>query len=175
MSKCHRTLRALPFFGAALFYAGSRVSIEDPFVSSLMGKRVAHVWRGHGSALFLEFGHLHKRRPRRDGSDSAPYGELTLMIQWSWRIERPRSILAGSWSEERLWSKSFDAILGAEVVGVQFLGALPEVVVILSNGVRVASFMTAEGQPEWSLINRTDSLKTLCVKRGRLAIEIGTN
>jgi hypothetical protein len=37
---------------------------------------------------------------------------MTLMIQWSWRIENKRSIICGSWSEEEYWQQAFAAMLG---------------------------------------------------------------
>lgn len=144
---------------------------EKIFIKVLLGKPVSYVWRGHGSALFLEFGHLTKRRKRRDGSLNNPCGEMTLMIEWGWRIERPKSILGGCWSSERRWPSMFSRLIGGKVVGVEIFGALPEILVSLSNGLRVASFMIAEGQPEWALITRQPQLGTLCVKRGNLYVE----
>jgi hypothetical protein len=71
-----------------------------PFFDSLVEKQVSHVWRGHGSAIFVEFGELSTDLDRVNGKTN-PSGELTLMIEWSWRIERTRSILCGSWSAEK--------------------------------------------------------------------------
>ncbi len=93
------------------------------------------------------------------------------MIEWSWRIERPRSILGGSWTSERRWPSMFNRLVSSEVAGVDFLGALPEIVIRLSNGLRVASFMTAEGQPSWAVIARRPNLGSLTVKRGQFHIE----
>ena len=41
------------------------------FADALTGLPVSHVWRGHGSALFVEFGRL-QSQTRRDGSSGAP-------------------------------------------------------------------------------------------------------
>ena len=143
-----------------------------PFEADLVGLPVSHVWRGHGSALFLEFGDLTpSTRIRRDGSTGPPTGEITLMIEWSWRIEKPRSILGGSWSDERKWPGMFSKVQGGWVVGAKTFGALPEIEVSLSNGLRVVSFMTAEGQPEWSLICHGSMQRTLGVRRGRLVVQ----
>lgn len=141
-----------------------------PFIHSLIGKPVSHVWRGYGSALFLEFGELTPRK-RLSGAEGIPDGELTLMIEWSWRIENPRSILGGSWSSERRWSGMFKRLVGNNVTGVEFFGTLPEIAVSLSSGLRVVSFMTAEGQPSWTLFARNPNLGTLCVSRGRLCVK----
>ncbi len=141
-----------------------------PFIKSLIGKKVSHVWRGHGSAIFLEFGKL-TPRTRRDGSAGNPDGELTLMIEWSWRIEKPQSILGGSWSSEKKIDKFLQKLQGASVNAVEFFGRLPEISVSLSNGLHVVSFNTSEGQPDWSLLTRDPFIGHLCVERGRLKID----
>ena len=139
------------------------------FSAPLIGQPVSHLWRGHGSALFLEFGQL---RPsiRRDGSLGNPKGEMSLMIEWSWRIEGRRSILCGSWSDEQKWPRAFKLVRSASVAEAILFGRLPEIELCLSNGVRVLSFMTAEGNPMWTLFDR-DGDRWLCVRRGILGIE----
>ena len=146
------------------------MSVASPFFDALVGKAVSHVWRGHGSAIFLEFGKL-TPSTRQDKTPGQPIGELSLMIEWSWRIERPKSILGGSWSSEGRWPGMFEKLKGATVSEVQFYGQLPEICISLSSGLRVASFMTAEGQPEWALISRLPKIGSLCVKRGSLYVE----
>ena len=93
------------------------------------------------------------------------------MIEWSWRIERPRSILGGSWSSEGRWPTMFEKIKRATVAEVQVFGALPEICVSLSNGLRITSFMTADGQPEWAVITRNPKIGSLCVRRGAFHVE----
>lgn len=144
--------------------------IALPFVQALHGQTLSRAWRGYGSAIFLEFGSLHPRT-RHDGTVGQPEGDFTLMIEWSWRVERPRSILIGSWSSDRRWPLVFERMSGTTVTAVEFQGHLPEIVVSLSNGLRVAAFMTAEGQPAWSLCARRPALGCLGVKRGRLHVE----
>jgi hypothetical protein len=146
------------------------LSAASPFFDALIGKAVSHVWRGHGSAIFLEFGKL-TLSTKKGKAPGQPVGELSLMIEWSWRIERPKSILGGSWSAEGRWPEMFEKLKGATVSEVHVCGELPEICVSLSNGLRVASFMTAEGQPEWALISRRPKLGNLCVKRGALYVE----
>lgn len=144
----------------------------DPrqFVEALKGKIVSHVWRGYGSAVFVEFGELTPRK-RRNGEDGNPDGELSLMVEWSWRFERKNSILGGSWSSEKKWPGMFKKIIGATVIEVEIFGHVPEISVSLSNGLRVVSFMTAEGQPAWAIIAHKPSWGSLCVRRGKLYVE----
>jgi hypothetical protein len=90
------------------------------------------------------------------------------MIEWSWRIERGNSILCGSWSEESLWQPAFDVLVGQEVVRVSTVGRLPELALSLSDHLHVASFMTAEGDPSWTLFDRRDAGRpvTICRRCG---------
>jgi hypothetical protein len=142
-----------------------------PFFSALIGKAVSHVWRGYGSAVFIEFGQLAPGRIRRDGEEGNSQGELTLMIEWGWRVERKNSILGGSWSSEKKWSGIFKKLIDTKVTNVETFGHLPEIAVTLSNDLRILSFMTAEGQPDWALIAKNPNIGSLRVKRGRLSIE----
>ena len=146
------------------------MNIAVKFFDSLIGKQISHVWRGHGSAIFLEFGVLTSSK-RRSNLPSNPKGELSLMIEWSWRIEKPRSIMGGSWSDEGLWPNFFNLLVGAKVEKAEIFGVLPEIMVWLDNGLRVASFMTADGQPSWAIIGRIPEIGSLSVKRGKLYVE----
>ena len=76
------------------------------------------------------------------------------MIEWSWRIEDGPSIACGSWSDENLWAPTFARLIGRIVEDVSTFGRLPEVMVRLSGDLHVVSFMTAEGDPAWTLFDR---------------------
>jgi hypothetical protein len=72
---------------------GKVTDLIGHFSAATFGMPVSHFWRGYGSALFLEFGLLSAQldkdgspRLRRDGTSRNPLGEVTLMIEWSWRI-----------------------------------------------------------------------------------------
>src|SRR5437588_10390491 len=79
---------------------GAMARRPQAFLADLRGRRVSHVWRGYGSALFLEFGELAKTR-KLNGKPGQPVGDLSLMVEWSWRVENKNTILGGSWSNER--------------------------------------------------------------------------
>jgi hypothetical protein len=140
------------------------------FASPLIGLPVSHIWNGYGSAIFLEFGALTPSTSRRrDGSLKNPKGEFTLMIEWSWRIEGKRLIWGGSWSESERWMRLLARLKDTKVVAVSLIGRLPEIDVALSNGLHLASYMTAEGDPEWALLSRRGSeLISMSVRAGRL-------
>jgi hypothetical protein len=136
----------------------------EHFRAATKGLRVSHVWRGYGSALFLELGTLTaSTAKRRDDSQQSPSGEIGIMIEWSWRIEQGSSILCGSWSEESLWQPAFDLLVGQQVLGLSTFGRLPELALFLSNDFHVLSFMTAEGDPSWALFDRRDAGKSITV------------
>jgi hypothetical protein len=58
------------------------VSALQPFRHALIGLPLSCLWRGYGSAIFLEFGRL-TASYRRSGESTNPTDELGLMIQWS--------------------------------------------------------------------------------------------
>ena len=140
-----------------------------PFLLALEGKRLSSASRGHGSAILLEFGQLAPRGETRTGVTIV--GEVSVLIEWTWRIERPRSILGGSWSDERRFEGMLRKLVGATVTAVEITGVIPELTISLSNGLRVASFMLAEGQPSWAVIARSPRMGSLSVRRGCLVVE----
>lgn len=150
------------------------IGILQTFRNALIDLPLSHLWRGYGSAIFLEFGRLTpSTRTRPDGTPQNPRGEFSLMIEWSWRIESTTSILCGSWSDERLWEPKFDLLRNRAVTDLSVVGRLPEVVVALTEDYFVSSFMTAEGDPSWALLDRRgDAIRTLHVREGRLKTEV---
>jgi hypothetical protein len=127
----------------------------EHFRAASKGLGVAHVWRGYGSALFVEFGALTPTtRMRKDGRPAAPSGEIGLMIEADWRIEQACTIVCGSGSDEELWGPAFASLIGKHVVNVATFGRLPEIFVSISDGFHVVSFSTLAGDPEWTLFDR---------------------
>ncbi len=149
----------------------------EAFALPLRGLPVSHAWQGHGSAIFLEFGAVAPSTwVRQDGSHGNPIGEMGLMIQWSWRIEGKRSILCGSWADGRRWLRALACLTKTSVASVALFGRLPEIDLTLSSGVHVVSFMTAHGDPEWTLFDRRGGgSRSLHARRGRLCVEVDKN
>jgi hypothetical protein len=146
----------------------------DRFRQDLIGLEVSHIWRGYGSALFVEFGALKpSSATRRDGSQGNPEGELTLMVEWSWRIENKTSVVCGSCSDESIWQPTFDSLKGQKVVNAWLFGRLPEVSIELTNDLFIVTFMTAEGDPEWAFGDRRgqEGSRWLSVRGGQLQTE----
>ena len=126
-----------------------QISIEQfkLLVRPLIGMPLSQAWEGHGSAVFFEFGNLSKE----DSDAKAHKGEATIMIEWSWRIEHPKSILFGSFSSQQKIKNGLNNLEGLDVVDVAICGSLPELVVQLTRGIWIHSFSTVEGQPQWCL------------------------
>lgn len=144
----------------------------EVFVESLIDLPVSHIWRGYGSALFLEFGKLTPRVLKTGRKLRNDSGEMGLSITWSWRIENENSIVAGSWSEDSEWSKYFEQFLGSRVASASLFGRLPEIELRFSNGMYLCSMMTAEGDPSWSISNRRAGIiESVGVVSGRLSWE----
>lgn len=86
------------------------------------------------------------------------------MIEWSWRIESENAILCGSWSDEEGWENVFKSLIGRKVQDASIYGRLPELSIALTGGLYVASFMTAEGQPAWTIFDGFDEQhKSRCI------------
>jgi hypothetical protein len=134
----------------------------------LVGLPVSHTWRGAGSAIFLELGALTTvtRTSRKRGEYTSTFGEVTMMLEWSWRVESPGAILFGSWSENPRITRGVASLKGHTIVDVELQGRLPELVLTLDGKRWLHTFMTAEGQPAWAI--RLHDGSWVGVDRGRL-------
>lgn len=143
------------------------------FADKLVGQSISHLWRGFGSAIFVEIGRL-TPRTRSRGAPGNPQGQATLGVEWSWRIEDETSILCGSWSEEELWECAFDRLRGATINRCNLFGRLPELELLTSSGVQLTTFSTADGQPQWHLLDRdADPSCAFAVSAGKLRLSHG--
>ena len=132
----------------------------------LVGLPITRPWRGGGSALFLELGSL----ADTGASRGKPKGEATVMIEWSWRVESPRAIVFGSWCGVRKIDRGIQNLAGLNIEDISLVGRLPEIMIQLSGGRWIQSFMTADGQPVWTLFLLDGGLLYVergCVFRGR--------
>ncbi|MGE6581194.1 hypothetical protein ACQKD0_09275 [Vreelandella aquamarina] len=124
----------------------------DVFVSSILGKPVAHAWRGHGGTIFLELGVLKPGRTRRDGTTGNAIGEFSIHLEPNWRFEGVRSILCGSDDPHRAIERLLSGVIGSNVESIHHFGRLPELEVVLPSGA-FRTFSSGKGQPNWT-INR---------------------
>ncbi|WP_313324899.1 hypothetical protein [Sphingobium yanoikuyae] len=141
---------------------------------SLVGQPISYIWRGYGSAIFIEIGELTPRL-NRDGSVGHPEGEVSLGVEWSWRIENTHAIVCGSWSDDDLWEPALSCLRDARVERCEALGYLPEVVLTTVEGFRFLTFSTTDGQPQWHIVDRRDGdARWFSVRDGQLHLGDGT-
>jgi len=146
----------------------------ENLAASLIGLPISHVWRGYGSALFIECGKL-RVVTKSDGSPGNPEGEVSLGVEWSWRVEDQTAIRCGSWSEEDIWEPAFETLRNGHIWRCELFGALPEVTIITDGGVRFSSFSTTDGQPQWHLVDRRAGLpRRFSVRDGKLHLGDGS-
>lgn len=142
------------------------------FQTGLADMPLSLLWRGYGSAIFLEFGRLAAAGQRRDGSERNATGEFSIGIEWGWRIESVSSIVCGSWSDEDKWEAAFDLVRNQKLQGISTYARLPELNLEFANGHHLLSFNTIDEQPAWFIIDRRQETSiTLLVDHGKLAIE----
>lgn len=124
----------------------------DRFVAPMIGRRVGEVWRGAGTAIFLEIG---DRAQDADPSERWQ-GEFTLMIEFSWRIETDAAVLGGSFDDDSGIEEALYGCRGRVVERVSLFGRPPELLASLGGGRRLASFMTTQGDPEWTVFDNRE-------------------
>ena len=121
-------------------------------LSLYRGKTVARAWRGHGSAIFLDL------------------PDLSITIEWSWRLESETSTVAGSWSDDEVIDRVPDMLTGLTIKAISFFGRLPEISIEFSDGYWLSSFATAEGDPEWTV--RYDESRYIYFENGQFVREV---
>ena len=124
-------------------------------LASLNGFPISRVWRGFGSAVFFELGEL-KSRKNRKGVESL-HGEKTVMVEWSWRVEKARSIWFGSFSSTKKIDSRLQSLEGRLIESASLFGRLPELNLALDGGLWFSSFMSEQGQPQWAILTSSYS------------------
>jgi hypothetical protein len=147
------------------------ISSFQQFCAPLIGMPVTHIWRGYGTALFLEFGDLHPRR-LLDGSSGNPAGDWELMITSGWRIEERGLALCDSESDDSRWQQVFRRLMNTKVERTSLIGEPSEVAVDFSNEFQLISMTVAQDSPHWTLFdNRKNPATWAAIKSGALKVE----
>ena len=139
----------------------------DDLTRPFLGLPLSRLWRGYGSALYVEVGPLSLRYPR----SNHPKAERSLEFGWTWRVETSRSILFGSSSSDQRISQGLKPLENLVIEGISLGGRLPELHLKLSGGRWLSSFAASESQPEWTVFLPDGSWIT--VRGGRLKRETG--
>lgn len=141
----------------------------QPMLEMLIGKSVSHVWTDC-SALFIELGKLSEGKLHRNGVKGNPSGEITIFAGYCWRIERIRSVVAGSNCSSRQRNAISKELQNTIVDDVQISSRIPELQIKFSNGLWLVTFNPDSAQPDWSIGFNTLGRKYLSVARGKLQI-----
>ena len=141
-------------------------------VNPIVGMKISKVWRGYGSALFLELGKLTKNSFTLRTSAVQEYyeGDYTLFVGYGWRVERISSIYFGSWSTNKIIENRFPKLNRKTILEFDIEGRLPELRIKLSDGLWIHSFCTTENQPEWYLRLNTNktNYNLIQIQRGKI-------
>lgn len=121
-------------------------SDAERIATQLIGQELTKVKRGYGSSLLIETGELH-HQPEQGYLQ----GEYGIMLEWSWRIEDNNHIVCGSWSNDEILDSAPQLLTGRTIETIAFTQRIKELYITLSDGLWLASFMTADGNPEWSI------------------------
>lgn len=118
------------------------------FTDDLIGFEVSYVWRGYGSAIFLELGKISEDERGRKR------GEATVCIEWSWRIDNEYACILGTWDEDSDINKSIDILQSSVIKGISFFLNISEIDIEFEDGKHLVSFTTVAGDPHWYIRNK---------------------
>jgi hypothetical protein len=148
-------------------------------VNPLVGMKISKVWRGYGSALFLELGKLTKKSLTLRNSNIKEYyeGKHSLFVGYGWRVERISSIYFGSWSTNKIIENRFPKLNRKTILEFDIEGRLPELRIKLSDGLWIHSFCTTENQPEWylKLNSEKPTYNLIQIQRGKIVEKLVIN
>jgi len=121
-------------------------------MSRIEGFKISHVWLGYAQALFLECGRLTRDRlfEKKTGRRN-PDGQITFMLEPSWRVEKTRSIDFASDFGERLVENRTRKLVGLRIVSICAIGRVPELSIELSDGRAITTFGAYQSSPVWSI------------------------
>jgi hypothetical protein len=140
-------------------------------LASLHGLAVSRPWLSDHGVLYLELGRLKKARlsvPRSNGTRDIIKGDVTLFAGYMWRLDGPQSIHGSNQSSPSQRERLIGKMAGREIVLVRTTASVPELEVVLSNGLTLRTFSVDAGQPHWTISWNHVPRVDLTVKRGRI-------
>lgn len=119
-------------------------------LETLKGQKVTYVWTDY-SALFIEFGKLSTGKLLVNGAIGHPIGEISLSVGYTWRIERIRSVIAGSNCNAKKRISASEKLLNSLVEDINISNRIPELQIEFSNGLWLQTFNPDPKQPDWMI------------------------
>lgn len=129
---------------------------------SLVGLTVSRPWQGIGSVLFLELGRLTTERYNvgRRGERELAKGEAQFQLQCAWRFEEGRRVTCGAWDSCDHIDQFLPAVVGATIEEVQLYGEPPDLLIVLSTGIRIRSLSVESDESAWWIRLQSGTLLT---------------
>jgi len=132
-----------------------------------IGLPVSDVWRGIGSAIFIELGKLHKHKDDRNHRSKGK-GDITLMFDCRWRLERKGSIVVGSGDGRIKLVNQIKKLLGKSVKSISFIGRIPEINIEFEDNLYIQSFCSYRSEG-WDILFRNEG--SIGRKSGKVVYE----
>jgi hypothetical protein len=130
----------------ATCYQSLTVAECNQLLSACKGLKITHVWRSVSPCIFLEIGRLAKVHRHHH-----PVGQVSVMVETDWRVEKPRSVEVGSGFSSTRIDKRLPTLVSAMVNSIEVTGRLPELAIGLDDGRRFVTFTTWMSQPRWAI------------------------
>jgi hypothetical protein len=115
----------------ATCYQSLTVAECNQLLSACKGLKITHVWRSVSPCIFLEIGRLAKVHRHHH-----PVGQVSVMVEADWRVEKPRSVEVGSGFSSTRIDKRLPTLVSAMVNSIEVTGRLPELAIGLDDGRR---------------------------------------
>lgn len=127
------------------------VSQFNELIRPLLSLPLSRLWRGYGSALFLDLGELRPLPRKLPNSRPHLLGEASIQLQWDWRFETDTAIACGSSNS----GPRIDAYIAAHqelaIVSLTLEGRPPELTLTFADSQRLHSMSMLQGDPQWRI------------------------
>lgn len=115
-------------------------------LAQLRAMSVSAVWKGYGTAIFLELGKLTSEDHRR-----GPKGEVTIYVSWDWRVEKGCRVMFGSSNSGQEMADGIATLVGLTVDRAMIQGMVPELLIEFSSKARLKSAAMCTDTSEWDV------------------------
>ena len=148
-------------------------------LGTAVGLRVSRVWESVEPTVFLELGRL-KRRPHH----RMACGQVTVMIESDWRVERGHTIWLGSCFKDSLRERRLEQLVGQRIAAITTEGRISELCILLQDNRGLTTYTDWRAHPQWTVLfydvsllnlhpvwNGVDVTPCLSTKRGKAEVQ----